>query len=117
MQITFFSKEVILRFFHHRISLTHLISGKSAVVAAVQLCLGASARSTGRGSNLAGLIREGCDGPAIMRITLLNEGNDAYKPNVYGKRLTVERRIARKGGGGYRLPDEKNVVRKSSTKN
>ena len=96
--------------------MTNSISGKSAVVAAVQLCLGATARSTGRGSNLAGLIREGCDGPAIMRITLLNEGNDAYKPHEYGKRLMVERRIARKGGGGYRLLDEKGVVRENSTK-
>lgn len=90
-------------------------SGKSAVVAAVQLCLGASARSTGRGTNLAGLIREGCDGPAIMRITLLNEGNDAFKPDEYGKRLTVERRIAKKGGGGYRLLDERGVVSLSCT--
>lgn len=51
-----------------------------------------------------------------MRITLLNEGNDAYKPHEYGKRLMVERRIARKGGGGYRLLDEKGVVRENSTK-
>lgn len=45
-----------------------------------------------------------------MRITLLNEGNDAYKPLEYGKRLTVERRIVKKGGGGYRLLDERGAV-------
>ena len=79
------------------------LTGKSAVVAAVQLCLGATAKNTGRGSNLQGLIREGSDGPAVMRITLLNEGDDAYKPDIYGNRITVERRIVKNGGGGYKL--------------
>ena len=84
--------------------------GKSAVVAAVQLCLGATARNTGRGSNLSGLIREGSDGPAIMRVTLLNEGMDAYKPEEYGNRITIERRINKGGGGGYKLIGSKGQV-------
>ena len=79
------------------------VSGKSAVVAAVQLCLGATAKNTGRGTNLNGLIREGSEGPAIMRVTLLNEGMDAYNPNDYGNRITIERRINKGGGGGYKL--------------
>jgi hypothetical protein len=38
-----------------------------------------------------------------MRVTLLNEGPDAYKAKDYGNRITVERRINKGGGGGYRL--------------
>jgi chromosome segregation ATPase len=87
-------------------------TGKSAVVAAIQLCLGVTARTTGRGKSLGALIREGTEGPAKMRVTLLNEGVDAYKPEKYGKRITVERTINnRNGGGGYRLLGEKGDVR------
>lgn len=80
-------------------------SGKSAVVAALQLCLGATARTTGRGSNLSGLVREGSPGPAILQVTLFNEGEGAYQPEVFGNRIVVERRIAVAGAtnGGYRL--------------
>lgn len=38
-----------------------------------------------------------------MRVTLLNEGMDAYNPNDYGNRITIERRINKGGGGGYKL--------------
>jgi hypothetical protein len=67
---------LILMFLKFFIYIFHCIIfiGKSAIVAALQLCLGATANSTGRGTKLDGLIREGCDGPAIMRVTLLNEG-------------------------------------------
>ena len=76
------------------------------------MCLGATARNTGRGTNLGGLIREGSDGPAIMRVTLLNEGPDAYKSKDYGNRITVERRINKGGGGGYRLLSQSGTVSK-----
>jgi hypothetical protein len=45
-----------------------------------------------------------------MRVTLLNEGDDAYKPEIYGNRVTVERRINKGGGGGYKLITAKGVV-------
>eukprot|EP01041_Mallomonas_annulata_P004211 gene4211-8385_t len=82
-------------------------SGKSAIVAAIQLCLGATARNTGRGSSLGKLIKEGCEGPAIVRVTLLNEGEDAYKKEIYGNRIVIERKILKRGGGGYRLLNNK----------
>ena len=62
-------------------------------MAAIQLCLGSSARETGRGTSLASVIREGSDGPAIVRVTLLNRGADAYKFEDYGDKITIERRI------------------------
>jgi structural maintenance of chromosomes protein 6 len=43
---------------------------------------------------------------AIVRVTLLNRGSDAYRPEEYGDSITVERRIALSGGyNGYRLLD------------
>jgi len=80
-------------------------AGKSAIVAALQLCLGVNARKTGRADSLGGLIRHGSDGPAILRVALLNEGPDAFKPSEYGNRITVERTINRSGGGAYALKD------------
>ena len=82
-------------------------SGKSAIVAALQLCLGVNARKTGRANNLAKLIRQGHDGNAIIRVTLLNEGPDAYRPETYGNRITIERTISRSGGGSYKIMDVK----------
>ncbi len=78
-------------------------TGKSAIAAAIQLCLGANTRATGRGANLQGLIREGSQGPAILQVTLYNEGPDAYHPEKYGTRIMVERRIPRSGGASYHI--------------
>lgn len=80
-------------------------SGKSAIVAALQLCLGARADNTGRGRNLAGFIREGSDGPAVVRVTLRNTGSDAFKADKYGDRIQIERKIGKQGSAGYRLLD------------
>lgn len=49
-------------------------SGKSACVAAIQLCLGATAAKTGRAPKLAKMVRHGSSGPAICRVKLLNSG-------------------------------------------
>lgn len=65
------------------------------------MCLGATARVTGRGSSLAGFVKEGTDGPAIAQITLVNEGGDAYRPDIYGKRIIIERKITRAGVSSY----------------
>jgi chromosome segregation ATPase len=82
-------------------------SGKSAIATALQLCLGATARNTGRGSALSTFIREGSNGPASVKVTLVNEGADAYMPEVYGNRIIIERRINKgTGAGGYHLYNE-----------
>jgi structural maintenance of chromosomes protein 6 len=49
------------------------------------------------------MIRNGSAGPAILTVTLLNEGLDAFKPEKYGNRIRIERRINKAGGGGYSL--------------
>ena len=67
-------------------------------------CLGAGARFSNRGSKVGDLVKNGCN-QAIVRITLRNEGPEAYKPEVYGVSITVERRINREGGGAYAIKD------------
>ena len=49
------------------------------------------------------MIRQGATGGALIRVTLLNEGVDAYKPAEYGRKIQIERRISRTGQGQYRL--------------
>ena len=91
-------------------------SGKSAIVAALQLCLGARADNTGRGKNLAGFIREGTDGPAIVQVRLRNEGSDAFKPDLYGRHITIERRIPKNGAAKYRLISENGTIVSSESR-
>lgn len=88
------------------------ILGKSAIATAIQVCLGATARTTGRGANLSTFIREGSDRPAVVRITLWNEGPDAFEPEKYGRLITIERTINKSGAaGGYVLYDAKGKVK------
>jgi len=86
-------------------------SGKSAILAAIQVCLGAGARRTHRARNLKDLVRKeagaDCSG-AKLRVTLLNKGSDGFMPEVYGDTITVERCISMRSGGfnGYKLLDQ-----------
>lgn len=77
-------------------------------MAAIQICLGAGARRTHRARNLKDLVRKDAasNAPtqAKIRVSLLNRGSDAYKPEEYGETITVERTISLKGGyNGYKL--------------
>lgn len=100
---------------------TCLSSGKSAVLAAIQICLGAGARRTHRARNLKDLVRKDSTASAMpscakIRVTLMNQGSDAYNHDVYGDSITVERTISLKGGyNGYKLLDHK-LVEKSRSK-
>jgi chromosome segregation ATPase len=88
-------------------------SGKSAILAAIQICLGANARRTNRARNLKGLVRkDGQDSPtkAVIQVALLNGGDDAYKSDIYGDTIIVERTISLAGGfNGYKLLNHKGV--------
>lgn len=92
-------------------------SGKSAVLAAIQICLGAGARRTHRARNLKDLVRKDSTGQnAKIRVTLLNRGLDGYHHEIYGDTITVERTIAVRGGyNGYKLYDE-NMQEQSRSK-
>ena len=87
-------------------------SGKSAVLAAIQICLGAGASRTNRAKSLQTLINHnGKATHAKIRVKLLNKGSDAFQHDTYGDYVTVERIIDRGGGGGYRLLDYRDKVK------
>lgn len=96
--------------------------GKSAVLAAIQICLGANARRTHRARNLKDLVRRDASANmptgAKIRVTLYNRGSDAYQHEVYGDTITVERTISLRAGGdnGYKLLDHNDTVRSKSKK-
>lgn len=83
-------------------------SGKSAILAAIQICLGAGAKRTHRARNLKELVRKDSKcAAAKIQVTLLNRGDDGYLHDVYGDSITVERTIAIRGGyNGYKLLDD-----------
>ncbi|RKF58687.1 Structural maintenance of chromosomes protein 6 [Golovinomyces cichoracearum] len=77
-------------------------SGKSAVLTAITLCLGGKASNTNRGANLKSLIK-GNQEKAILIVKLKNEGYDAYRPEIYGPSIIVERHFSRSGGSQFKL--------------
>ncbi len=93
-------------------------SGKSAILAAIQICLGAGAKRTHRARNLKDLVRkEGNAQTAKVRVTLLNKGPDAYQHSKYGDTITIERSISLSGGyNGYKLLDHEGVTKSKSKK-
>jgi len=91
-------------------------SGKSAVLAAIQICLGAAARRTNRARNLKDLVRrDAATGSkptcAKIRVTILNQGTDGYKQDEYGSTITIEKTISAVGGSNpFKLRDENDKV-------
>ncbi|KAI9596281.1 P-loop containing nucleoside triphosphate hydrolase protein [Syncephalis fuscata] len=77
-------------------------SGKSAILTAIIICLGAKANVTQRASNLKSLIREGANFAEII-IRLRNRGADAFRQSEFGSEILVERRIIRDASSQYRL--------------
>lgn len=87
-------------------------SPQSAVLAAIQICLGAGARRTNRAKTLAKLINNhGKATHAKLQVKLLNKGSDSFQHDVYGDYITVERILDKSGGSNYRLLDSKDKVR------
>ncbi|KAJ8660440.1 hypothetical protein O0I10_003898 [Lichtheimia ornata] len=85
----------------------HNGSGKSAILTAITIALGAKANSTNRGKNLSSLIREGANA-ALAIVKLTNKGSDAYKADVYGDEIIIERKLLRDGGGQYKIKSSNN---------
>ena len=74
-------------------------SGKSAIATALMITLGSSTGSTGRGKSLAGLVREGANQPAVIKVCLQNRGPDAYDPDTCGSKIIIERKINKSASG------------------
>ncbi|XP_077272905.1 structural maintenance of chromosomes 6 [Temnothorax americanus] len=67
-------------------------SGKSAILTALTVGLGARANVTSRGTSVKEFIKKGRNS-ATVEITLVNKGDTAYKPDIYGDAITVIRTI------------------------
>ncbi|CAM9332422.1 unnamed protein product, partial [Ectocarpus fasciculatus] len=77
-------------------------SGKSAILAALQICLGAKAHLTHRAKKMADFIRHGWKGDAVLEVTLLNNVF-GFKFDEYGESITIRRTIKQSGAGGFTL--------------
>jgi chromosome segregation ATPase len=77
-------------------------SGKSAILTAITLCLGGKATATNRGGSLKSFIKEGCD-RASLSVKLKNQGADAYRADLYGDSIIVERSFSRTGTSGFKV--------------
>eukprot|EP00854_Cymbomonas_tetramitiformis_P007858 gene7858-9331_t len=79
-------------------------SGKSAILTALSICFGERARSTNRASSLKNFIKTGCSQAIKFMITVSfcqqaavtidNTGEDAFRPDEYGRSITVVRKIS-----------------------
>ncbi|EEP82116.1 conserved hypothetical protein [Uncinocarpus reesii 1704] len=77
-------------------------SGKSAVLTALTLCLGAKASTTNRGQSLKSFIKEGKETATII-VRIKNQGDSAYLPHEFGRCIIVERHFSRSKASGFRI--------------
>ncbi|KAL3837884.1 hypothetical protein ACJIZ3_022475 [Penstemon smallii] len=68
-------------------------SGKSAILTALCVAFGSRARGTQRANTLKDFIKTGCS-HALVQVDVKNQGEDAFKPDIYGDVIIVERRIS-----------------------
>ncbi|TYJ58578.1 hypothetical protein B9479_000788 [Cryptococcus floricola] len=80
----------------------HNGSGKSAVLTGIAVALGGKATLTGRGQGLKDLIRKGAD-RAVIIVTLFNDGEMAYRKDVFDPNIVIERTIHQNGSSQYRF--------------
>ncbi|EGG00381.1 uncharacterized protein MELLADRAFT_93316 [Melampsora larici-populina 98AG31] len=77
-------------------------SGKSAILTGIILALGGKASTTSRATSLKGFIKHG-QSRAEVKLQMSNRGEEAYRPDVYGETIIIERAITKEGGGGYKI--------------
>eukprot|EP00953_Heterococcus_sp_UTEX-ZZ885_P018385 10266-Heterococcus_DN1.PRE.2 len=85
-------------------------SGKSAILAALQITLGAKARYTHRANKLADFIQHEWLGNAEVSVKLLNTESDGYQYDLYGKSITVKRILSHSGPSTLALISDDGVV-------
>ncbi|CAK7207905.1 Structural maintenance of chromosomes protein 6 [Sporothrix eucalyptigena] len=77
-------------------------SGKSAILTAITLCLGAKASATNRGGSLKNFIKQG-EKRGFLAVWIKNCGDDAYEHDVYGDSIIVERHFSDSGASSFKL--------------
>ncbi|EWC45047.1 hypothetical protein DRE_06327 [Drechslerella stenobrocha 248] len=89
-------------------------SGKSAVLTALTLCLGAKAAVTNRGGNMKSFIKEG-EHMAAVEVHLRNRG-DGFRKDVYGHTVVVQRTFNRDGVNSYKTKSKSGKTISTSKK-
>ena len=77
-------------------------SGKSAILTAISLCLGAKAASTNRGGSLKKFIKEGKES-SMIQVKIKNQGSGAFMQEVFGDSIVVERHFNKTGASGFKI--------------
>ncbi|KAM0053457.1 putative structural maintenance of chromosomes protein [Helianthus debilis subsp. tardiflorus] len=67
-------------------------SGKSAILTALCIGFGCRAKSTDRATTMKEFIKTGCS-YALVHLEIKNQGEDAFKHDLYGDMIILERRI------------------------
>ncbi|KAL8233115.1 hypothetical protein R6Q57_002893 [Mikania cordata] len=67
-------------------------SGKSAILTALCIGFGCRAKSTDRATTMKEFIKTGCS-YALVHLEIKNQGEDAFKHDLYGDVIILERRI------------------------
>jgi len=85
---------------------------KSAILTAIQFCLGAKASATNRATKIKDLIRAGEDKAEVI-IHLSNKGLDHYQKDIFGDTIIIERSIhsnAKSGTTSYKIKNSSDKV-------
>lgn len=90
-------------------------SGKSAILTALVVGLGAKANLTNRGSNVRGFIKMG-ENSGYVEIILYNQGFNAYKRELYGNFIRIQRSFTASGGSVYKVKAESGKMISKSAK-
>ncbi|XP_064486253.1 structural maintenance of chromosomes protein 6-like [Ornithodoros turicata] len=77
-------------------------SGKSAILTSLIVGLGGKATTACRGTNVKTLVETG-KRAAEITVQLSNKGPDAYRPNIYGPSIIVQRRVNHAGASNYKI--------------
>ena len=91
-------------------------AGKSSVLQGIVLGLLGETKNIKRFNKVSEFIKKGSS-KAVIQVTLSNVGEDAYKPEIFGKSITFQRTINESGSSAYLLKGEnlEDVARKSKT--
>lgn len=87
----------------------HNGSGKSAVLTALQLCLGGKTTVTNRGNKLADFIKQGTESGSLS-VRIKNQGPSAYNADIYGPSIIVERWFTKNGTSGFKIKNSQGRI-------
>ena len=76
--------------------------GKSAILTALSVCLGARALFTKRGRSMTELLKSGTKSGGVQ-IALRNVGIFAFQPQEYGTSIIIEKKIMYEGSSQLRI--------------